>query len=150
MLGEDYLHLDLLLHRGRTCWRWNGKKFLLWKNKDEQSILIQQMKETQTHVPTENNIQLHERSVNMPRFQAFVNSILLINPAATVFYWLTQQQKKKNPFKNENQFKNITSLTLRVNTIHIRTCFQKSRFLYSGFCRMIITNLLRKLMFIFC
>ena len=43
------------------------------------------MKETQTHVPTENNIQLHGRSVNMPRFQAFVKSILLIN---------TQQQKK--------------------------------------------------------
>lgn len=98
------------------------------------------MKETQTHVPTENNIQLHERSVNMPRFQAFVNIILLINT----------QQQKKNPFKNENQFKNITCVTLRVSTIYIRTCFQKSRFLYSGFCRMIITNLLRKLMFIFC
>ena len=78
----------------------------------------------------------------MPKFQVFVKSILLIN---------TQQQllQKKDPFKNKDQFKNLTSLTLRVSTIYIRTCFQKSTFLYSEFCRMIFTNLRRKLMFIF-
>ena len=54
------------------------------------------MKETQTHVPTENNIQLHERSVNMPRFQAFVKSILLIN---------TQQQKKKTLLKTRTSLR---------------------------------------------
>lgn len=131
--------LDLLLHRVRTCWRLELEKSFYYEKLQTNTVLIQQMKETQTHVPTENNIQLHERSVNMPRFQAFVKRILLINT----------QQQKKNPFKNENQFKNITSLTLRVSTTYIRTCFQKSRFLYSGFCRMIFTNLRRKLMFIF-